>query len=77
MTLGPVRVMGAGVVVMITLSLATRLGACDNVVIKPNPSYQPVKRESNVYSPGMELEPTYDDRRKFIDYDKPNILHRR
>ena len=37
------------------------LGASDNVIIKPNPSYHPVKRESNVYSQGMELEPTYDE----------------
>ena len=36
-------------------------GASDNVVIKTNPSYHPVKRESNVYSQGMELEPTYDE----------------
>ena len=37
----------------------TDLGA--NVVINPNPSYHPVKRESNVYSPGMELESAYDE----------------
>ena len=33
-----------------------------NVIINPNPSYNPVKRESNVYtSAGMEHEPMYDE----------------
>lgn len=33
-----------------------------NVIINPNPSYNPVKRESNIYtSSGMEHEPTYDE----------------
>ena len=32
-----------------------------NVIINPNPSYHPVKRESNVYEDGPQLEPTYDE----------------
>ena len=33
-----------------------------NVIVHPNPSYNPVKRESNIYTPsGMEHEPTYDE----------------
>ena len=37
------------------------LGASDNVVIKPNPTYHPIKQESSVYSQGMELEPADDE----------------
>ena len=37
------------------------LSASDNGVIKPNPTYHPVKWESNVYSQGIGLEPAYDE----------------
>ena len=40
---------------------ATGLDHSDKVIITPNPSYRPVKRESNVYSPGIEHEPAYDE----------------
>ena len=40
---------------------ASDLDLSANVVIKPNPSYHAVERERNVYSPGAELEPTYDE----------------
>ena len=36
---------------------ATGLDCSANVIVTPNPSYRPVKRESNAYSPGMEHEP--------------------
>ena len=49
-------------------SVAYKAAAADldlgsNVIINPNPSYNPVKRESNIYSPsGMEQEqPVYDE----------------
>ena len=35
----------------------TGLDCSANVIITPNPSYHPVKRESNVYSLGIEHEP--------------------
>ena len=40
---------------------ASDLDLSANVVIKPNPSFHKVKWESNVYSPGTELEPAYDE----------------
>ena len=48
-------------------SVAYKAAAADldlgsNVIINPNPSYNPVKRESNIYSPsGMERELVYDE----------------